>query len=127
MLGYLSQCIATFVRDIGVERMQRTMVLTMTEFGRTVAENGTQGSDHGHGGCMLAISGRLNGGKVYGKWTGLTPGALYRKRDLPVHVDFRDVFAETLTGMFGFDTREREFFPGFKKPLNKPLKLFKTV
>lgn len=124
MLRLLSDCVARFVDDLGTTRMESVMILTMTEFGRTAAENGTRGSDHGHGGCMLAVGGRLAGGQVYGKWTGLHPSRLYVNRDLPVYTDFRDVFAETLAGLYQFDWRAADFFPGFTNPANKPLGLF---
>ena len=127
MLQHLAQSIAAFARDLGDERMKRVTVLTMTEFGRTVRENGSQGTDHGHGGFMLAVGGPIHGGQIYGKWTGLGTRALYEGRDLPVWVDFRDVFAETLAGLFRFDVRERpDFFPAYEKPLSKPLKLFQV-
>ncbi len=126
MLGLLAQSIAAFVQDLGPERMQRVTILTMTEFGRTVAENGSVGTDHGHGGFMLAVGGKVNGGKVHGKWLGLRGKALYRNRDLQVTTDFRDVFAETLSGMFQYDTRDNDFFPGYDRAMRKPLGLYRT-
>ncbi len=123
MLAHLSESIAMFVRDLGPEKMKKTMIVTMTEFGRTVKENGSQGSDHGHGGFMLAVGGMIAGGKIYGKWSGLGPRSLYRDRDLPVHTDFRDVFAEVLGGLYEFDAKEKRFFPDYDK-LGKPLGLF---
>lgn len=122
-LGLLAQSIRAFVRELGPDRMKNVMVLTMTEFGRTVRENGTQGTDHGHGGFMMAISGRVRGGRVLGEWKGFGQRELYRGRDLPVHTDFRDVFAEVLLGMFGFDARQHPFFPEYESPLSKPLGL----
>lgn len=112
MLGVLSQSIGAFVDDLG-PRMDRTMILVMTEFGRTVRENGTNGSDHGHGGFMLAVGGPVKGGRVYGRWTGLDRSRLYEGRDLPIYTDFRDVFAETLLGLYGFDADANRFFPGY--------------
>lgn len=120
-LGNLASSLRAFVRDLGPERMQNVVVLTMTEFGRTVRENGTQGTDHGHGGFMLAIGGRVRGGQVYGKWTGFGQRDLYRGRDLPVHTDFRDVFAEVLLKLYRFDAREHPFFPEYENPLSAPL------
>ena len=121
MLRHLSESIRAFVRDLGPKRMRNVVILTMSEFGRTVRENGSQGTDHGHGGFMLAIGGRVNGGKIYGRWTGLSPRSLYQKRDLPVRTDFRDVFAETLAALYRFDSKETGFFPGFKNSLKRPL------
>ncbi|MHC4994520.1 MAG: DUF1501 domain-containing protein, partial [Planctomycetota bacterium] len=112
-LGDLSDGIAAFTDDVGEERMKKVLVLVMTEFGRTVRENGNNGTDHGHGGCMLAVGGSLNGGRVYGEWTDLRDKNLYKARDLPVHTDFRQVFAETLKGVFDFDGVKRGLFPEY--------------
>jgi len=112
MLTTLSQAIRAFHDDLGAH-MDKTMVLVMSEFGRTVSENGNNGSDHGHGGFMLAVGGMVRGGNIYGRWTGLERSALYNGRDLPVHVDFRMVFAETLFALFGFHADENNFFPEY--------------
>ena len=74
--------------------MADTVVLTMSEFGRAVDENGNRGTDHGHGNAMLVIGGGVRGGKVYGKWPGLAREQRYEGRDLAVTTDFRDVFGE---------------------------------
>ncbi|MEO0514222.1 MAG: DUF1501 domain-containing protein [Planctomycetota bacterium] len=113
MLGNLSQSIGAFVEDMGAG-MDRTLVLTMSEFGRTVRENGNSGTDHGRAGYMMAIGGMVNGGKIYGKWTGLERKQLVDGRDLPVHTDFRRVFAETLASLYGFESDEHDFFPEYK-------------
>lgn len=83
-LGY---GLAAFSQDLG-ERMRNVVVLTISEFGRTIAENGNGGTDHGHATAMLALGGLVNGGKVLGTWPGL------EGRDVPVTTDFRDVFGE---------------------------------
>ena len=77
------------------------MVLVMSEFGRTVHENGTNGTDHGRGGFMLAVSDMLNGGKLYGNAQGVAD--LHDGRYQPVNTDFRTVFAESLSKLFHFD------------------------
>ena len=125
-LGDVSDSIGAFVADVGEERMQSTTILVMSEFGRTVSENGNQGSDHGHGGFMLAVGGMVKGGKVYGKWTGLERDKLYQQRDLPVHTDFRLIFAETLKDMYGFDGMKLGMFPQYT-PETGPLDFLKTV
>jgi uncharacterized protein (DUF1501 family) len=103
--------IAAFAADLG-DRMADVMVLTMSEFGRTVAENGNRGTDHGHGNAMLVLGGDVKGGKVYGKWPGLEREQRYEGRDLAITTDFRDVFAEILTGHMGArDTST--VFPGY--------------
>jgi len=113
MLTVLSEAIRAFHDDLGAH-MDKTLVLVMSEFGRTVYENGNNGSDHGHGGFMLAVGGMVKGGNIYGKYTGLDKAKLYQKRDLPVHVDFRLVFAEALYALFGFESDKTDFFPEYK-------------
>ena len=119
MLGTLSKSLDAFARDLG-PAMDHTMVLTMTEFGRTVAENGNGGTDHGRAGVMLAMGGPVAGGKIRGGWKGLEKNALVDGRDLKVQVDFRNVFAETLQGLFGFRADAHDFFPDYKSN-EKPL------
>jgi uncharacterized protein (DUF1501 family) len=96
--------------DLG-DRMENVVVVTMSEFGRTVAENGTGGTDHGHGTCMLALGGPVRGGRVLGRWPGLDPDALHERRDLAITTDFRDVFAEIVVGHLRAE-RPAEVFPG---------------
>ena len=83
-------------RDLG-DRMADVVLVTMSEFGRTVQENGNRGTDHGHGNAMLVLGGAVKGGKVYGKWPGLERDQLWQGRDLAITTDFRDVFAEVVT------------------------------
>ena len=86
--------------------MSDVVILTMSEFGRTVAENGNRGTDHGHGNAMMVIGGGVRGGKVYGHWPGLAREQRYEGRDLAVTTDFRTVFAEVVRGHLGLtDTR----------------------
>ena len=92
--------IAAFATDLG-DRMADVMLLTMSEFGRTVSENGNRGTDHGHGNAMLLLGGNVKGGKIYGKWPGLEREQRYEGRDLAITTDFRDVFAEVLKGHMG--------------------------
>lgn len=94
-LGDLSQGIAAFWQDMGDEAENVTLV-TMSEFGRTVRQNGTGGTDHGHGNVMFVLGGRVKGGKVYGQWPGLNPEQLYQNRDLAITTDYRRVLAEAV-------------------------------
>jgi uncharacterized protein (DUF1501 family) len=111
-LDDFSRGIAALVRDLG-DRMSDVMILTMSEFGRAVAENGSRGTDHGHGNAMMVIGGSVRGGKVYGRWPGLAREQRYDGRDLAVTTDFRSVFSEVVRGHLGVaDTRT--IFPGFK-------------
>ena len=92
--------------------MGDTVILTMSEFGRAVAENGNRGTDHGHGNAMLVMGGGVKGGHVYGKWPGLGHGQRYEGRDLAVTTDFRDVFAEIVTTHLGV-VDAGPIFPGY--------------
>ncbi len=125
MLGDLSASIAAFAKHLG-DRMNKTLVLTMSEFGRTVRENGNAGTDHGRAGYMLAVGGMVNGDRFYGKWTGLDRNQLVDGRDLRVHTDFRRVFAESLAALFGFEADDHQFFPDYRSR-EKPLGFLKPV
>jgi uncharacterized protein (DUF1501 family) len=83
------------------DRMEDIVIVTMSEFGRTAAESGNMGTDHGHGGVMMVLGGPVNGTRVYGKWPGLEPEQLFEGRDLAVTTDFRDVLAELLRDHLG--------------------------
>jgi uncharacterized protein (DUF1501 family) len=95
-------------RDLG-SRMADVTLVTMSEFGRTVKENGNRGTDHGHANAMLVLGGGVKGGKVYGRWPGLDASHLYENRDLAVTTDFRDVFAEILEKRMGVRDLSRVF------------------
>jgi uncharacterized protein (DUF1501 family) len=88
-----SQGVAALHKDLG-ERMRNVVILTMTEFGRTIRQNGSGGTDHGHASCLFVVGGPVKGGKVYGRWPGLATEQLYEARDLALTTDFRDVFSE---------------------------------
>jgi uncharacterized protein (DUF1501 family) len=118
-LDDFSRGIAALVTDLG-DRMADVVVLTMSEFGRAVAENGNRGTDHGHGNAMMAVGGAVKGGRVYGKWPGLRTEQRYEGRDLAVTTDFRDVFAEVVVRHLGV-TDPTPIFPGHAiKPANFP-------
>ncbi len=70
-----------------------TVIVVMSEFGRTVRQNGNGGTDHGHGNVMWLLGGPVAGGRIHGQWPGLDASALYEGRDLAVTTDFRDVLA----------------------------------
>jgi uncharacterized protein (DUF1501 family) len=110
-LDDLGRGIAALARDLG-DRMQDVVILTMSEFGRAVVENGSRGTDHGHGNAMMILGGAVRGGKVYGRWPGLAPDQRYEGRDLSVTTDFRSVFSEVVRGHLGLTDTSR-VFPGF--------------
>jgi len=104
--------LSAFYRDMG-DRMRNVVVLTMTEFGRSIKQNGSGGTDHGHASALFVAGGPVKGGKVYGKWPGLATEQLHEGRDLALTTDFRDVFSEILTKhMHAADTAK--VFPGWR-------------
>ena len=119
-LDDLGRGIAALARDLG-DRMQDVVILTMSEFGRTVGENGNRGTDHGHGNAMMVLGGGVRGGRIYGRWPGLAPEQRHEGRDLAITTDFRAVFNEVVKAHMGL-TDTRLVFPGFKE--GAPLGLF---
>jgi uncharacterized protein (DUF1501 family) len=110
-LRELALSLDAFSRDLG-DRMRDVVLLTMSEFGRTIRENGNRGTDHGHATAMLALGGPVNGGKVLGRWPGLAVDQRFEGRDVAVTTDFRDFFAEVLGRHLGA-TQLDSVFPGF--------------
>jgi uncharacterized protein (DUF1501 family) len=112
----LADALAAFHEDLGPQAAT-TLTLCMTEFGRRPAENGDGGTDHGHGGVMIALGGGIAGGRVLtkdGQWPGLAPGDLFNGQDLMVTTDFRDVFAEALNRHMLVNVSQLgPVFPGF--------------
>jgi uncharacterized protein (DUF1501 family) len=105
------------LRDgVGPDVWGKTVVMAMTEFGRTVRENGSGGTDHGTGGAMLVAGGAVKGGKVHGQWPGLAEADLYDRRDLMPTSDVRDWAAQAIAALYGIDqaTLEGTVFPGLK-------------
>jgi uncharacterized protein (DUF1501 family) len=111
-LKELGEGLAAFHRDLG-DRMDDVVVLTMSEFGRTVRENGNRGTDHGHANVMFVLGGGIRGGRVYGRWPGLTPEVLYEGRDLALTTDYRSVCSEVLSRHLGQSQMSR-VFPDFR-------------
>ncbi len=111
VLRDFSQSIAAFWTDLG-DLGEDTVVITMSEFGRTARENGNRGTDHGHANVMFVLGGPVKGGKVYGRWPGLDPSQLYEGRDLALTTDFRQVIGEAVVQHMG-NTNVANVFPGF--------------
>ncbi|HXQ49887.1 MAG TPA: DUF1501 domain-containing protein [Stellaceae bacterium] len=104
-LGVLARGLGASYRD--------TVIVVMSEFGRTVHENGNRGTDHGHGNAMWVMGGAVKGGRVYGVWPGLTDSALYQGRDLAVTTDFRSALALVLERHLRLDKHALDLvFPG---------------
>ncbi len=115
-LQKLAEGIVAFYRDLG-DRMEDVILLTLSEFGRTVKENGNRGTDHGHANMMFVLGGKVQGGKVYGRWPGLEPELLHQGRDLELTTDYRYVCADELHHHLGV----RNFghiFPGLPPSTN---------
>lgn len=113
-LGKLSDSLLALKAGLGAEVWQRTTILAMTEFGRTVRENGTKGTDHGTGGTMIVAGGAVRGGRIYGAWPGLQEAALYDRRDLMPMDDVRRWAGWAIRSSFGVGQQalERQIFPG---------------
>ena len=105
----LAEGLAAFHADMAEYQNQLTTV-TMSEFGRRASENGSLGTDHGHGSMMMVLGGNVDGGKVHGQWPGLAEGQLIGPGDLAVTTDYRDVLSEILTKRLN-NPATNEIFP----------------
>lgn len=112
-LGQVSLALETLKTGLGPE-WSRTLVIAMTEFGRTARENGTRGTDHGTGGAAFMAGGALRGGTIYGDWPGVRERDLYQNRDLMPTRDVRHYPAWALANLFNVPRAalERDVFPG---------------
>ncbi|MBC8514566.1 DUF1501 domain-containing protein [bacterium] len=119
--GDLAQSIAAFWADMAGRR-DEVVVLTMTEFGRTVAENGTGGTDHGRGSCLFLLGNGVDGGQVHGTVPTLHKDNLEDGRDLPVTTDFREVFSEVANRHLGIEDSQT-LFPEWR---GDPLRLWRA-
>ncbi len=124
LLKDLGQSLAAFHQDMG-DRMADIVVVTMSEFGRTAKENGNRGTDHGHANCMFVMGGDVKGGRVYGKWPGLSEHQLNDGRDLALTTDFRSVVGEILMAHLGVKDLA-PVFPGFGDGSRKFVGLMRT-
>ena len=122
VLRDFSQSLGAFWTDLG-DLAEDTVVVTMSEFGRTARENGNRGTDHGHANAMFVMGGPVKGGKVYGRWPGLDQSQLYEGRDLAVTTDFRRVLGEAVERHLGNKALD-QVFPGFD---NQPGKFVRTT
>ena len=119
-LTALGELLSTFVQALG-STYSDTVILVMSEFGRTVHENGNTGTDHGHGNVMWIMGGNVRGGKIYGQWPGLSGNDLYEGRDLAVTTDFRQVISVILESQFGLtNTQLNKVLPNGPK-LNRDI------
>jgi uncharacterized protein (DUF1501 family) len=121
-LDRLARGLAAFRADLD-SHLERVVVLVMSEFGRTARENGTGGTDHGHGSVMLVLGGNVAGGRVLGNFPGLAEEHLFEGRDVPVTTDFRDVLAEVCGQHLGI-VDPAPLFPGHALEASRRLGLF---
>lgn len=111
ILRSLGDSLAAFMADLNASNVNFTIVV-MSEFGRTAAENGSRGTDHGHGNIMLALGPGIAGGRVLTQWPGLSPGNLDSSGDLRNTIDYRDVLAEIVQQRLG-NANLASVFPGY--------------
>lgn len=119
--GAVTGQLANHLRNLGAALTQLArdfdrpgdIIVVASEFGRTAFENGTRGTDHGHGNAMWLIGPNVAGGRWHGQWSGLGSANLHEQRDVPVHHDFRAVLAQVLRPAFGLsDTELADLLPG---------------
>jgi uncharacterized protein (DUF1501 family) len=120
LIQQLSAGLAAFHADLR-ERMDNITVVTMSEFGRRAAENGSFGTDHGHGSMMMVMGAHVDGGRVHGAWPGLGDGQLIGPGDLAVTTDYRDVLSEILVKRLN-NPALTDIFPGYQSTLPGILK-----
>jgi uncharacterized protein (DUF1501 family) len=111
LAGQLGRNIMAFWNDLSAYHNRLTLV-TISEFGRRLRSNKSNGTDHGHGGAMIVLGGRVNGGRMFGKWPGLSTPALDRAVDLAVTTDYRAVLS-ALVGAQLSPSQIAQLFPGF--------------
>ncbi|MEL6880469.1 MAG: DUF1501 domain-containing protein [Cyanobacteria bacterium J06607_10] len=120
-LGLLGEGLATLKEGLG-SVYENTTVVVLSEFGRTIAENGNGGTEHGYGNAMWLMGGRVKGGELYGDWPGLAPANQHESRDLMVTTDYRDVMTAVLAQQFGLDGDAiAQIFPNYQQQVNLSL------
>jgi uncharacterized protein (DUF1501 family) len=111
LLASLGQGLAGFAEQMG-SAWSRTVVVVLSEFGRTFRENGTRGTDHGHGSAYWVLGGALQGGRFAGDQVEVSPRTLNQNRDWPVMTEYRAMLASLFKRMYGLDaTRLDRVFP----------------
>ena len=116
-IAELDGVLEAFKRQMG-DLYENTVVVTVTEFGRTASENGTQGTDHGYGSAIFLAGGLVKGKQVVSDWPGLSTKNLYEGRDLLMTIDARDVYAEVIKTVFDLNDEDisRDVFIGYNSP-----------
>ncbi len=112
LMNPLALGLAAFHADIFAGNGRNVTIVVMSEFGRRLQENGSIGTDHGHGNCMWIIGNHINGGQVLTQWPGLAEGQLFQGRDLAVTYDWRDILGEIVVNRLQ-NPDLATIFPGF--------------
>jgi uncharacterized protein (DUF1501 family) len=115
LMNDLAEGLAAFHADM-FDHMNTLTTVTMSEFGRRASENGSLGTDHGHGSMMMVLGGNVQGGKVHGEWPGLEDGQMVGPGDLAVTTDYRDVLSEILQRRLN-NSATNEIFPNYQPKL----------
>ena len=119
-LTILNDGLALFIEQLG-ELYNDTTIVVMSEFGRTVEENGNRGTEHGHGNVMWLLGGAVQGQRMYGSWSSLTESNLNEARDLMVTTDFRDVLSSILGEQWGLNPNQiATVFPQYQANMSLP-------
>ncbi len=121
LLRDLAEGLAAFHADMH-DHLNRLTIVTMSEFGRRAAENGSFGTDHGHGSMMMVLGGHVNGGKIHGRWPGLQDDQLVGPGDLDVTTDYRDVLAEVIVKRLNNPVLN-DIFPNYTPSLGEILRI----
>lgn len=109
----LANALNAFHMDMGTTgHINSVTVVLISEFGRNVRENGSFGTDHGHGNCMIVMGGSVVGGQVMTSWPGLGAGQLYQNQDLRITIDHRDILSEVVAKRLGNSANLSSIFPG---------------
>jgi uncharacterized protein (DUF1501 family) len=123
----LGEGLATLVQGLG-DTYRDTVIVVMSEFGRTARENGNGGTDHGHGNAMWLLGGKVRGALVHGSWPGLDDAALHEGRDLAITTDFRVPLSTICTQHLGLDDASlHRVFPNAPTPPQHAQILRKTA
>ena len=115
LVGQFSRALSAFWNDLSAYH-DRVTVVVMTEFGRRLRTNKSNGADHGHGGVMMVLSGHARGGEIYGRWPGLASNQLDNGVDLAVTTDYRAVLAEVIAARLGVGKNLANIFSAFTVP-----------
>ena len=112
LAGQLSRALGAFHEDLHA-RLGDVVIVVMSEFGRRLRSNKSNGTDHGHAGLTLVSAPRVLGGRLHGNWPGLSSDQLHNPVDLAVTTDIRSILAELMTGPLATPAAPTSAFPNF--------------